>query len=188
MPEQKSAIDTRFQILEDRKQELFTLLDRLPDNLYYQQPAQLSWSIGQVINHLYWSERNSLAYLKKKLSYPDSVPRYHWKSWAGILLIKLVFLTRFKVKAPASIDMWQVEKIFSPTALKTNWDDLRKELKAFIDQHQPVFGRHLAFRHPFAGRMTMYQMLIFFNDHIRHHQRQIRKIESVLKKNVIEPQ
>ena len=177
-----TSLKHQFALLDQKKNELFSLLDIIDSKAYYQQPSPGSWSIGQVANHVYWSERNSLAYMKKKLSYPDSVPPYHPKSWFGPLLIKLVFLSGYKVKAPASIDMWKIEEVLNPVDLKKKWDDLRKELGAFYDEKEPVFRKHLAFRHPFAGRMTMYQVLIFFNDHFRHHLKQINRIRMKLEK------
>lgn len=182
MPDALKSIHHQFQKMELKKQEIMNLLQSLSPAEYAQQPSPASWSIGQVANHLYLSERNSLAYLKKKLSYPDSVPHYNPKSWGGILLIKLVFFTHYKIKAPESIDTSKVEINLPFEELKTKWESLRLELISFIEKNQSTFGKYLAFRHPFAGRMTMYQMLIFMNDHIRHHQRQIRRIRRMLTK------
>ena len=47
-----------------------------------------------------------------------------------------------------------------------------------IEKHQEAFGSHMVYRHPFAGRMTMHQMLIFLNDHMAHHIKQINRIVS----------
>jgi hypothetical protein len=94
----------------------------------------------------------------------------------GVLLIKLVFFTGFKVKAPPMIDMWKKEAAMTPEELESNWSGTRRELISFIEAHLPAHGTHLAYRHPFAGRITMYQMLIFFNDHMAHHQRQVKRI------------
>ena len=175
-----SSIKHQFALLDQNKNELFDLLHTADSNAYYRQPTPSSWSIGQVANHLYWSERNSLAYMKKKLSYPDSVPLYHPKSWLGTMLIKLVFLTGYKVKAPVSIDMWKIEEVLNPVDLEKKWNDLRVEIKAFYEENEPRFRKYLAFRHPFAGRMTMLQVLIFWNDHMRHHMKQVRRIEKKL--------
>jgi uncharacterized damage-inducible protein DinB len=167
--------------MEVKKQEIMKLLGSLSPEQYHLQPDPASWSMGQVANHLYLSERNSLAYLRKKLSYPDQVPGYSPKSWAGIGMIKLAYLFHFKIKAPESINMWKVGMAMPFEELKLKWDELRREMISYIEQQEPVFGHHLAFRHPFAGRMTMHQMLIFMNDHIRHHQAQINRIQQKLK-------
>lgn len=171
-----NAIHAQFDKLEIKKRDLLNHLQNYTSYLYEKQPDSKTWSIGQVAQHVYLSERNSLLYLKKKLSYPDSVPTYNLKSWGGVWLIKLVYFFEFKIKAPDSINMWKVNELMTFEDLKVKWGELRKELIAFIEKNEPAFGKYLAFRHPFAGRMTMYQMLIFMNDHLRHHELQIQKI------------
>jgi len=170
------AIHHQFGRLESKKNEIMDLLQTLSSTQYHLQPDPDTWSIGQVAQHLYLSERNSLAYLKKKLSYPDTVPKYHLTSWGGVWLIKLVYLFHYKIKAPDSINMWKVSEWMTREELAVKWEILRKDLIAFMEKNEPAFGKHLAFRHPFAGRMTMHQMLIFMNDHMHHHQKQMQKI------------
>jgi uncharacterized damage-inducible protein DinB len=175
MQKRLQALHAQFEKMEAKKQEIMNLLQSLTPEQYDQHPNPSTWSIGQVVNHLYLSERNSLAYLRKKLSFPDLVPGYSPKSWVGIGMIKLVYLFHIKIKAPESINMWKVDMAMPYAELKLKWDELRRELISFIEQHEPAFGSHLAFRHPFAGRMTMRQMLIFMNDHLHHHQNRSRK-------------
>ncbi len=176
MDSRLQSIRSQFHKMELQKQDIIHLLRSIPPEKYSQHPDPNTWSMGQVAHHLYLSEKNSLAYLKKKLSYPDSVPKYHPISWGGILLVKLVFLTRFKIKAPDSLDMRKFSQPMPLDELDTKWNELHREFLSFLEMHLPAFGKHLVFRHPFAGRMTMYQMLIFINDHIRHHQHQITRI------------
>jgi len=96
MSGQAKAIQDQFERLEKKKQVLFLLISSLTPEIYSQQPSASSWSVGQAANHIYLSERLSFAYLRKKLSYPETIPTYHPKSWGGILLIKAVFFTHFK--------------------------------------------------------------------------------------------
>ena len=170
------AIHSQFEKLEDKKREIFDLLNSITADQLYQNPDAHTWSVYQVTRHLFTSETNSLLYLKKKLSYPDTVPHYTPKSWGGVMLIKMVYLFHIKIKAPDGIDMWKITEKMSIEELKMKWDELRKNLISFIENQYPRFGKHLAFRHPFAGRMTMYQMLIFMNDHMNHHQKQMQRI------------
>ena len=165
-----------FRKLEAKKERLMHLLLVLPTEAYLKQPSPQSWSIGQAANHLFLSETFSLAYLKKKMSYPDDLPPFHVKSWGSVLLTKLALNTPYKAKAPKTINMWENQPILLPDELNQKWSALRIELKNFLDGHHPTYGRHLVFRHPFAGRMTMRQMLIFFNDHMAHHIRQVQRI------------
>ena len=176
MASNSELIQKEFKKLEGNKNHLFSLIHPLSDQQYYQQPSKHAWSVAQTANHLYMSESLSLAYLKKKLSYPDSVPSYRMRSWAGVWLIKLVFATSWRRKAPKNINMWGDQPIFSKSELEAKWNALRAETILFLLAHADKFGRHLAYRHPFAGRMTMRQMLIFFNDHLMNHTRQVNRI------------
>ena len=166
--------------MDQQKQVLMDLIRTLPDEYYRRQPQENSWSIGQVANHLYLSESLSLAYLKKKLSYPKTIPGFSVKSWWAVFLVKFTLRTNIKVKAPAKINMWGEQEVFSPEVLNQKWNLVRTEMQSVISQNLPGFSSHLVYNHPFAGRMTMRQMLIFMNHHFSHHLRQVRRI---MKKN-----
>ncbi len=152
------------------------LIRNLPAQIYYRQPDQKTWSIGQVANHLYLSESLSLAYLKKKLSYPDTIPGFSIKSFWSLFFVNFTLWTPIKVKAPAKINMWDKQEVLSPDELEHKWNAVRKDISDTIMENLPGFKTHLVYRHPYAGRMTMKQMLIFMNHHIAHHLRQARKI------------
>jgi uncharacterized damage-inducible protein DinB len=170
-----TRIRRQYHRLERKRDLLMKEVQSCSPEDYLRQPTPDQWSIGQVANHLFLSEKLSLGYLRKKLSYPETVPRFQFRSWWGIGLIKIVFFLQVKVKAPGPINMWEEQDVLSASALEEQWGQLREELISFIEQHDAAFGSHLAYRHPFAGRMTMYQMLIFLNDHMAHHLRQVRR-------------
>ena len=172
------SIQRQLHRLQLQKQNLFGILNALPVEDFFRQPDANRWSIGQIANHLYLSERNSMAYLKKKLSYPDTVPRFHFKSWGGIILIRLVFGLHIRIKAPDSINVWKMDNLLSRDELEQKWNELRQDMKDYLELQVPVFKNKLAYRHPFAGRMSMHQMVMFLNDHFRHHQRQINRVLS----------
>jgi len=161
--------------LEIKKKQLINLISTLPLEKYMQQPDPQSWSVDQAANHLYLSEKLSLAYLRKKLNYPDTVPKFHFKSWIGIFFYK--YIIRFtRAKAPKHINMWEGQHVLPPDPLDQQWSELRVEMKNFITDQLPRFKDHLVYNHPFAGRLTFTQMLQFFNDHIDHHTKQIHRI------------
>jgi uncharacterized damage-inducible protein DinB len=176
MSRQSNAVQDQFDTLEKKKRELMLLVSSLSPEDYTHQPFPHKWSVAQATNHIFLSETLSFAYLKKKLSYPDTIPSFHPKSWGGVLLVKLVFLMHYKWKAPKAINMWEDQPILSPKELEEKWSALRQELIKFLETHQAAFGKHLVYRHPYAGRMNMQQMLIFLNDHMAHHMKQIKKI------------
>lgn len=162
--------------MDQQKQKLFKMINALSPEEYLRNPDPYTWSAGQIANHLYLSESLSLSYLKKKLSYPDTLVPYHIKSQWTLFMVNFILWSPFKVKAPAIIDMWSDKEVLTPDELDTRWNSVRTELTTLITAHETKFGNHLVFNHPFGGRMTMTQMLIFFNHHIAHHLRQINRV------------
>lgn len=162
--------------MEHHKQILMDLLSSLPSEKYLLQPNPNSWSAGQAANHLYLSEKLSLAYLRKKMSYPESIPKFHIKSWLGMFTYKIILIGIVKAKAPKQINMWGDQEVLPSDQLDQKWSELRVELFSFIREKHPQFKNDLVYNHPLAGRLSMQQMLIFFNDHIGHHTKQVNRI------------
>lgn len=176
-------LQRQFDRMEEKKRRLISIASNLSAEAYACQPDETTWSPGQIINHLYLSEKLSLAYLRKKMSYPETIPSYTLKSWWNTCLAKAILLSPKKLKAPAGIDMWQHKALPIPE-LSQQWDALRNEMKNYLVDSYPDFHDKLVYNHPFAGRMTMLQMLIFFNDHIDHHTRQLHRVVRRLKADV----
>jgi uncharacterized damage-inducible protein DinB len=170
------GIQIQIKHLDQKKHLLMNLISSLSEEKYRTQPDPNTWSIGQIANHLYLSELLSTTYLRKKLSYPDTIPAFSIKSWWSLFWVKFILWTNFKVKAPPKINMWDNQEVLLPQELDIKWNQLRTELVEIILDHLPQFNSHLVYNHPFAGRMTMKQMLIFFNHHMYHHLRQAKQI------------
>lgn len=176
MRRQSARIEKRIRNLEKTHRHLIDFIADLPEEMYHHQISPSKWSIAQAANHVYLSEQLSLAYLKKKMSDLKSIPSYHPKSWVFLMALKLSIKSPIRFKAPLAINMWKDQPIRSQLDLDQNWSTLREELFAFIRTHAQEYGSHLVYRHPFTGRMTMSHMLIFLNDHMKHHFKQINRI------------
>jgi hypothetical protein len=168
-------IEKQFRRMAEKKNSLLSMLRPLAEEVYNRKPLPGKWSPGQIANHLYLSEKFSLAYLRKKMSYPETIPEYHFKSWLKYYAYKTA-MPFLSAKAPKTINMWEGQDVLSPAELDVQWEALRNELRDFISEKYPAFKNHSVYNHPFAGRLTMEQMLIFFNDHIDHHTKQLRRI------------
>ena len=81
-----------------------------------------------------------------------------------------------KFKAPKGVDRSALpdESVFETT--RKQWEAQRQELRHYLS-HLPEerFDREL-YKHPFAGKMTLRQMLKFFGMHIKRHQKQINRV------------
>lgn len=161
--------------LNRQLETLHAQLANVPEDKYSIQPDPTSWSLEQVFNHLYLSEKNSFAYIRKKLQYPDTLEKYSPKSLLSLWSLLIVMRTPYKAKAPQAINMWQNQETLSPAELIETWKKQRNEMRSFIEANDD-YRNHLVFRHPKAGRLTMHQMLRFINGHIQHHQKQIDRL------------
>lgn len=152
------------------------LITSLTPERYHQAPAPKHWSVAQAANHIYLSERLSLDYLRKKAMYPDTIPPYSLKSELAIRWLQIALHTPYKAKAPKTINMWDNQTVLLQGQLEENWKQLHHEMAEVIRQQAPVLGSRLVYKHPFVGRLSLRQMLMFMNAHMAHHIRQIRYI------------
>ena len=177
----RPIIRRRMDVLERDKDALFAMVDKVPASLLTESPGEGKWTALQAINHVYLSELLSIQYVKHKLTKPETIPVRRPDAWFRTLLLKWILYSPLRFKSPPQINMWKDQPVLSLHEVKEAWAKLRKELVGLLGQHEPKFRRRLVYRQPFAGRMTLHQMLIFFKDHQAHHARQVRNILGIVR-------
>ena len=169
------SIEKRFQQIEQQRIFLLTALrDRSVEELTY-QPAPGKWSLMQILAHLVTAEKMSLAYLQKKILGIDDATDTGWKEDLRIGLLKISQRLPLKFKAPGRV----VESTPAYTSfdqLRSDWDSVRAQLAEILERFPENRLKRKVYKHPFAGMLNITQMLIFFREHITHHQPQIRRV------------
>jgi uncharacterized damage-inducible protein DinB len=169
-----SSLKKKFDLLEVQRKTLLHSLQSQSAEKLSQQPAG-KWSINQVIAHLITAERLSLAYLKKKIQAVDEVED------TGLIeelkMIALIISQRlpFKFKAPKMV----VENTPQPkgiSQLELEWEQVRNELKSLLETIKDHQINRKIYNHVVAGKLNIKQTLIFFSEHIIHHQPQINRL------------
>ena len=94
-----------------------------------------------------------------------------------LLLLLFVFRIGLKFKAP---EMIANPKQTSLNELEDDWERSRKEMREFLDQFPEKWGNRAIYRHPFVGRLNLYDAMRFFNSHLSHHTRQVYRIKKEL--------
>jgi uncharacterized damage-inducible protein DinB len=97
------------------------------------------------------------------------------------MLLKWTLLSPLKFKSPPQINMRNDQPVLGLAELREAWRQSRADLRELLEANEESLRHRLPYRHPYAGRMTLRQMLIFFNDHFAHHERQINRILRDLK-------
>ena len=137
------------------------------------KPSLGAWSVLDIIQHMMIAEKGSLAYVKKKTSYPESLRKAGISNqWRKLQMYFFLHLP-IKVKAPPVVAADKFKKEVALGSLLEEWQNNRKELIGFLEQVPDDWINKLTYRHGFAGRLTFDGMLLFFRDHFVRHRKQI---------------
>jgi hypothetical protein len=168
-------IEKLWQKLEQQRIDLFKELDKRDPSVLNRKPTPETWSANQNLEHLLSAEKSSLSYLTKKLSSGASgIPKAGFKSWGRRFLLRLAFaLPTLKFKAPPSLGELPETSDFKD--LKTRFANQRAELKVFLDTLPNEALEGEVWKHAAAGKMSIAQMLDFFEDHFDRHEQQLKR-------------
>lgn len=163
-----------YKQLEEQRATVLTLAQALPGEVLHRAPAPGQWSVMQILAHLVTAEKLSLAYLQKKMMGLEEAPDTGWREDLRIVWLKISQRLPLKFKAPGRL----VESTPAYTSfehLRSDWDNVRAQLAEILEQFPENRLKRKVYKHPFAGMLNITQMLIFFREHITHHQPQIRR-------------
>jgi len=172
------ASETLFKQLEEQRTLLLKELKKKENAVLKQRPQGGGWNILEVLGHLLQTEKLALSYVNKKMNVIKEISFSGIKAIINKHILLSVLGLPFKYKAPQN--SIPAEDIRSLEELENEWAEFRKELLRLLD----VTGnesRKLLYRHPFAGRMNLLQMMQFFIAHIKHHIKQIDRIQKGIK-------
>jgi hypothetical protein len=138
------------------------------------------WNMLQVMEHVIWSENGTLQYMKRKTQAP----------WADIELATDEENKQSNQlnSALKSEKRWKAPEVLpDPTGAQSfenmvaYWDNLRNDYLEFLGSLDANYHNRLIFKHPFSGRLNLFQTMEFLNSHIVHHVHQINRIAEGLK-------
>ncbi|MGH1435258.1 MAG: DinB family protein [Lewinella sp.] len=169
----RAAILDQLAVMDKELDQLFTELDHYSSEQLNRSPAPESWSVTQVLNHLLLSEKYSLQYCEKKLSFEPNLPKAGLAAAARALFVNWYLFLPLKVKAPALISTSALPKEDDLANIKTQYQTQRQLLRAFLEQLEESYLDREVYKHPFAGRLSFPGMFSFMTAHFRHHRKQI---------------
>ena len=167
-----------FEKMEATKATLLRSLASLDPEALNRKPDSASWTILQVIFHLTKSEGGTLQYIRKKTQDPGALPRAGVVPWFRIAALVVGIRSPFKFKAPKGIA--DVPETGEFQAASLAWAEVREDWREFIEAFPPALNDRTIFRHPFVGLLGPAQTMIFLNEHLGNHVRQIGRIRKAL--------
>lgn len=142
--------------------------------LYY-QPSVDKWSALQICKHLQLSEYLSLKNLKYNIGRIDTRPSASIKNAISSKILGLALHSPLKFKSPIPTRYDHHPKTLTLSEIFDEWLLTRQELKMIIDKcREESFSKQL-YKHPYAGYLSIWQMIAFFRDHFDHHHKQIHQ-------------
>jgi hypothetical protein len=169
---------TRWTGLEEAKSEFLTELYSWETEDLSRKPG-VGWSAIQVMEHILTAERGTLGYMKKKSS----------SGWEGLEITGHEHNVSSKAvnERLQSPEKYQAPSVLSePTGISSlgehinDWNQLRSEMKDFVESVDPVYYNRLVFRQPIAGMLNLLQALEFMTYHIHHHIPQLHRIKDAI--------
>lgn len=163
------------QLEADRK-ILLAKVGLIPDEKFNRQPSPGKWSLGEVLSHIVAAEHGSTGYMKKKSLGIDQVDNSGIVESLkiGVLIISQR-LPLLKFKAP-KIVVDHTPQFHSAESITRQWDEVRSDLKIFLEKIEDKNLRKKIYKHPIAGRLDVVQAVTFYREHIIHHSPQIKRL------------
>lgn len=166
-----------WQRLENSKEYYEALLKVFtPEQLTF-NPNENSWSMMDVMHHLYTSERISLNFMQN-FDFNRKNVKLGLKSRVKTILLVNRLNSPKKFKAPKILEENKNKFDLSTDAHQFHhqWDDLRSEMNDFLTNFSDDKISHFVFSHPAVGKLNILQTMQFFTSHLKHHQYQIESI------------
>lgn len=167
-----------FEKMEATKATLLRGLASLDADTLNRKPDAATWSILQVVAHLTKSEGGTLQYIKKKTQDPAALPKAGLLPWFRIAALVAGIHSPMRFKAPAGIA--DVPDTGDLQSASFAWAEVREDWREFVEAFPETLNDRVIFRHPFVGLLGPAQVMIFLNEHLGNHVRQIARIRKTL--------
>ena len=137
------------------------------------RPAEASWCVLDVIQHLVLSEEQFLAYGRKKASAAPEAPTLTSRALAAAVVAFMK--SPLRVKAPVASVL--PREVVPLADLAPRWEAARDGLRALVAGLPRERLGKVLFKHPVAGKITALSGLEFFFAHVGHYLGQIARIK-----------
>jgi uncharacterized damage-inducible protein DinB len=169
-----TKLNQLYESLEAQRLQLMDSLKNLSSEKLNQQPEG-KWSINQIIAHIITAEKMSVMYLTKKIQGVNEVENSGL--FQELKMMGLIISQRlpFKFKAPRVV----VENTSASTDIKQleqEWKSVREEMKTLLKKIKDDQVKRMIYKHVRAGKLNIQHALIFFREHVIHHQPQIKRL------------
>lgn len=170
------SFQKQFSELETDLQALLSQLAIYSNDQLNAKLSPAHWSVLQVMQHLMVSECLSVQSIQRQMEKGRTFEKAGIQSWARGQLLGISLRSPFKFKAPGIVNETAFLSEGDFETLAGAWKNQRREMDVWLHQFPASLHRHLVFKHPYAGLLTLHGMLRFNLLHFRRHRKQIWNI------------
>ncbi|MEX0662836.1 MAG: DinB family protein [Balneolaceae bacterium] len=172
----KEKTITVFTRLQNQREKIINTYNSLSENQLQFNPGPNDWNLLQVMQHLIIAEKQSLLYIQRKIARHEDVPKAGFGSVFRHTLLKIALMLPIKFKAPKIAEVKEEYPNFEE--MKSEWDSIRNEMEHLIKNNDGTILAKALYKQPRAGLLNIKQALEFFEIHIAHHLKQIKRIKN----------
>ena len=169
-------LHTRFERIERQRRDLVAGLARRDPAALSFQPLPGAWSMNQVIEHLVIAEEGLMTLVEQRPAKPVAL-KDRIRSAIVLRIIYRVLDSKRKVKVPRPTLNPSGEDL-GLQELAGRWEAVRRRMERALEAVSARTARERPIGHPLAKWLTWDQGLEFLYRHVRHHERQIGRIEA----------
>ena len=164
-----------FRELEIQRTELLAELAEWSSSLVSFRPAPGAWSAAEVLDHIVRAEAGTIADVRVGLRNPHILGG---EDRPGIAALDRALRSdqRFQVP-PGALVICPDTQTTLPEVI-SRWEQARAELRSLIEALAPADAHCGVFCHPFAGWMTVADVLDHFSAHLYHHGFQLARLKA----------
>lgn len=171
----RTILIQHLELLNIELEALITELKQYSHESLNRRPNEDAWSPIQVLHHLMLSEKLSIAYCQKKLSFKPKLKKANFISKIRSFSVKLYLDSPFKFKAPKGLDSNALPTEDQLESVIDTWRQQRADLRSFIQSLPEEYLDREVYKHPFGGRLSIEGLMVFFKAHFANHRKQIRR-------------
>lgn len=162
-----------FDGLEESRSRFLGTLSGLDDAQLSFRPRASSWSALEVAEHVLIAEQLATDTMLRLAGRPSR--RRNLLQKLGYATVWLILALRLRANVPS--------RLLAPSGamtlreIRAEWDASRGRLRRHFETLDAEALQMAGFGHPIAGPLTLREGLLFFQRHMRHHQRQLERLK-----------
>jgi len=170
-----ASLSQRLQAVNQKIEDLYSQLQSYNNEQLNRKPGPGQWSVLQVMHHLIQAETLSERYVRKKLSFNPELKPAGLAGAFRLFLVRINFVLPFKYKAPPGVGDDVLPETSTLEDTMQQWRRQRQSLKELLESLPNGYHNKALYKHPLAGKLSLVQMLDFFEFHIQRHLGQIER-------------